>query len=535
MRLRDHYDWIVLGDDPGALLSASLASKLGLSVLVLPLQPAVQLLMAPNDDRSDESILDLETNYVPGLGSEGLWESALIRAGMAPQEQAQVLSAPSVPQILTSRCRVSLEPDRAKFKNELAREFGPSDVERVGLPAALERADSAVTEFWLGLPERLTVRLAAPPGAASTARAAEKVDFGKESAKKVAQRMTLSRLATQLARVNRDQATQKPWFSGQVSLRRWSAQSASQAEFAEFLQGVQSAITATCGSADMDLFSIMHLLSLSRSGAAFRGGMSAFREFLLRLARRNGADIPDKTECRRIFVQNGRFAGVLPSIRGSMIAANGGILGVPLEKVQSLVTVSGRSWLKGFKTPLKASGWKFTIALTLHPEAVPPGMARRVIWQEKDAPFLEIERVHPSEYGLKDRHRAIVFIRTLMPMTEESLTPAYQRLIAARLLRKATEISPFLEYHITKIFPDFRSQDVREISEIYRFQSLSEIPHELLSYEGEGLGSQSGIEGLFLSSRESFPRIGLQGGAISALEGVAWAAHRSGLAGPYQE
>ena len=35
MKLRSSYDWVVLGDDPGALLSAGLASRLGLSVLVV--------------------------------------------------------------------------------------------------------------------------------------------------------------------------------------------------------------------------------------------------------------------------------------------------------------------------------------------------------------------------------------------------------------------------------------------------------------------------------------------------------------------
>jgi len=120
----------------------------------------------------------------------------------------------------------------------------------------------------------------------------------------------------------------------------------------------------------------------------------------------------------------------------------------------------------------------------------------------------------------------------LMPMTEESLTPAYQRLISARLLRQATQISPFLEYHIKRIFPDFRAEGGRELQEAFGFKALTEIPPQLLCYAGAGTGAQSGIEGLFLSSKEAFPMMGLQGGAISALESVAWVAHRSGMAGP---
>ena len=44
MKVADHYDWVVLGDSPGALLSAGLAARLGYSVLVLPLAPGLKSL-----------------------------------------------------------------------------------------------------------------------------------------------------------------------------------------------------------------------------------------------------------------------------------------------------------------------------------------------------------------------------------------------------------------------------------------------------------------------------------------------------------
>ena len=104
-----------------------------------------------------------------------------------------------------------------------------------------------------------------------------------------------------------------------------------------------------------------------------------------------------------------------------------------------------------------------------------------------------------------------------MPMTEESLTPGFQRLKAARLLRKTTEILPFLEFHIQGIYPDFRGEGDRALQETYGFKSLSEIPAHLICYQGKGPGAQSGIEGLFLSSRESLPSMGTHGWAVSAL------------------
>jgi hypothetical protein len=530
MRLRDHYDWIVLGDDPGALLSASLAAKLGLSVLILPLYPAPSVRITGGDDRSVKSVLDLESNAIPGFGSGGLWDACLMGAGMTAQEQAQILKSGSSPQVLTPQRRVLLDSDRARFLSEVAREWGVELVESCGITDALKHADPFIEKFWLDLPDRLTLK-------ATRAELAKKTSSDQSDSpefKKAVAGTDLGKLADQLLRsAGKEKGSVRDWLSTNTTLGQWEAKN-SQFDMVEFCEGVQAAVADSQGSSQTDLFSVLHQLALSRTTGSFLGGMSAFREYLLRLARRNGADIPPKTECRQIFIQNGRFAGVLPSIRGSMIGGTGGILGVPLEYIQSMLTQSGRGWGKGFKAAPPPVGWKFTLALTLHPEAIPPGMARRVIWQEKGAPFIELERVHPSEYGQKDGSRVVLFLRTVMPMTEESLSLSYQRLISARLLRKAAQISPFLEYHIRKIYPDFRTEGTRELHEVFGFKALTEIPPQLLVYSGKGLGAQSGVEGLFLSSRESFPAMGMHGGAIAALEGVAWVAHRSGLAGPFQ-
>jgi hypothetical protein len=137
-----------------------------------------------------------------------------------------------------------------------------------------------------------------------------------------------------------------------------------------------------------------------------------------------------------------------------------------------------------------------------------------------------------------------------MPFTQESLSADYQRLVAARMLRQANELLPFLEFHVTRIYPDFRmatesknplgvapgkdkDQDQEsELKEVYGFKSLEEIPDNLIVSSGKGLGSNSGIDGLFVASEESYPDLGSFGPTVAALEGVTELAHRSGIAGP---
>ena len=76
MRLLDRYDWIVLGDDPGALLSACLAARLGLSALVLDCGERAMSVVSGSGQ-----LLDPETSTLLGLGvadaKPGLWLKCL--------------------------------------------------------------------------------------------------------------------------------------------------------------------------------------------------------------------------------------------------------------------------------------------------------------------------------------------------------------------------------------------------------------------------------------------------------------------------
>src|SRR5206468_7559154 len=113
-------------------------------------------------------------------------------------------------------------------------------------------------------------------------------------------------------------------------------------------QGVHGASAAPSagGEAEPTLADIAHALALIRTGASFAGGLTAYRELLLRIARRLGVHLPPQTECRRIFVSNGKFIGVQVSNRGNMIGASGAVLGCALGQAELSVDVSGRNLLK---------------------------------------------------------------------------------------------------------------------------------------------------------------------------------------------
>jgi hypothetical protein len=501
---------------------------------------------------SSGEYLDYESNYLLGLGDsgklEGLLSSCLTRVGILPEEKALIDVHSPISQVLTPDLRLMLLPTDSLL-GELQRELGKVTAKKLGLVQALKSVEEEFLVFWQNLPKRLTLSANRKPS----------------SIEPMTMRHLQSKLAKTLALEDRD-------------LVRWSSRKVHVSDLASFGAGLPAAAHGLlyCVSQGLDqnpsLFHFLSMLSLSRTGASFQGGMTRYRELLLNLARRQGAHIPLKTECRRIFIEKGRFMGVQVAGRANMVAAGGGVLGCLFTQAKQRMNISGVSWGMNWKyrrkKPLIPTGWKFTIALSVHPEAIPFGLSPRSVWQEEGAPFLEIEVVNPQIYsGLKCSH-TIIYLRTLLPYSKETLEPRYQRLIAARMVRQTMELLPFLEEHMVRIFPDFRrdgsgghalqlpqaggpksassasrTADVKsdenttsqedELVACYHFENLEEIFDHLLVFEGKGIGSNTGIENLYCASAESYPELGSLGPTAAALEAVAWAAHRSGLAGPF--
>lgn len=528
MKLRDHYDWVVLGDHPGALLTAGLVSKLGLTVLVLPFAPGVRAHVSKSGQ-----VMDPEPNFWPGLagsplpgkdGPPGILARCLERLGAQSSELAQVTRVGALPQVVTPGKRVAFSFEKEGLSRELNREFGVEQTERSQLVAAIEASLGETAKFWASLPERLTL---VPQDASSRKKRSGAPAGGKAPARYDDLRRKLERSVV----ARRGSPLERNWFrSGRKAsdLSGW----AGDAEWAELCAGLWHGVTLA-DEDDPALFDLMHLASVAATGAAFQGGASAYREFLLRLTRRLGAQIPEGVECRRVFVEDGKFQGVQVSTVGTMISAGGGVLGCSLAHVPEHVSVSGRHWMKQLKPAPKPVAWRFTLALTVHAEAIPSGMLPRVVWREAGAPAIEIEIVKPEDYGVtSEPGNRLVFLRTLLPFTQESLAAEYQRMTAARMLRQLTELMPFLEYHVVRVYPDFRAEN-SEISEAFGFASPDMIPENLRVIVGKGVGSRSGIEGLFVASGESFPGLGGLGGTVAAFEATAWLAHRCGLAGPF--
>lgn len=525
MRLNDHYDWIVLGHHPAALLGASLVARLGLSVLILPFAPILDQFISTGGQP-----LDPEPNYLMGLGRsgklDGLIRECLRNLKISDSDEKLIRSEECLTQVATQDSRLVFAGNESLLL-ELQRELGKPAAKQLGLVNALKYSESEFLSYWQRLPHRLTV---------SPHRKSSSPDP-----------QTLSALRRQLMKnLDNPDAGHRSWLSSKTRVSDF-AKELGRPDIIQMCAGLWHGMTSSI-SFDPTLFELLGIFSLSRTGASFKGGMTGYRQFLLELAKKQGAHVPLNTECRKIFIEKGCFSSVQVVGRANRVSGATGVLGCSMDRVLKKAVFTGKSWLRRPKEIPRPQGWRFTLALTVRKVTMPKKMTSRLVWQEKDAPPLELEVIHPADYGLPGEDSRILYARTILPYTLESLQVDYQRLIAGRMLRQLMEILPYIEHHITQIYPDFRlgghlrpssvpspvrsEIEVNEVEDVYGFSSLDSIPDNLKVYQGEGLGSTSGIQGLSVISEESYPQLGNFGGTVAALEAVARVAHRAGLAGP---
>jgi hypothetical protein len=528
--LRESYDWLVLGDHPGALLCGALVAKLGLSVLALPFGRS----FVPPRAKGGP-LLDPESAYLIGLsdsmGYPGLLARCLQRIEVrVPQPSAA--STPLLgPVVVTPSARVEFSGAIAEIDAALTREFGAECASRLGFLPALEASEGAFLQFWGGLPEMLTI--ARQPGAAVNTvenSVGNPVRDGQASAARSRPRRVGTpgtRTLDVLADVPRSNRHSRPWFAfGEMDFG---------AEARETFAGLWSALCA----GDRERFRMRDLLTvfaLSRTGGLWSGGagegIADLRAQLRTRAKELGVQFPSQVECQRVFIEGGRITGVQVSEQGPVIAVAGACVGTPLKHVAAITQVGGAQIFARMKTPPVPTGWRYTLAVSVPRALLKTADAAGpwLLYKEQGAPAIECElRSTPEGASLN--------LRTVLPFEAATLEAEYQRLLAARMFRQVSEFIPGLLDLMDPalspgpvLVPDFRRPAAPTP---YGFASLAEIPDGLLVYDGAGTGSRSGVEGLFCVSSEAYPELGSLGGVVAAVEAAAWVAHRNGIVGPF--
>jgi hypothetical protein len=476
--IKEKYDCIVIGSHPGALLAACLTAHLGLSVLILP---------SP-DQLEHEVKFDSEPNYLIGLGGnkkkDGLLYQLFDFLGVIDKVEKLVETIHTEPQVVTPQFRLSLESE-LDLNRELNRELGEALSQNFGLGEALKKTEQEHLIFWKELPKKLLVtRDKADPVIHYGLRVRDLQKIFKKKQPFFDKTIT-------------------SWLKPQMKLTQFCSQKGKGLH--DLSCGLWYALTAHHNS-NPQMFSLLHLLSLSRTGCSIKEGMGHYRKFLTELAKSMGVNVLTDVTCEGLRVEGRQVTGVRLGAKKEFIPTRAVVLGCSLMKIPRVYASMKKSWALRRKMAERPQGWRYTLALTVNRGAIPERVKKRMIWQEAGAPPLEFEQ-HNSPEGKEDQ--CLLHLRTQVPFTKESLESAFQKRIGKRMVKQAAELFPFLEDQTQNI--EFG---------IKNYSSLEAIPDTALIYGSEGIGSSAGISGLYVASHQSYPELGSLGPTVAAVESV---------------
>jgi len=492
LEFRSHYDWLVLGDHPAGLFSLALLSSMGKSCLWLPLDEKP---LGSFYSKSGQCF-DPESSYQLGISNSSRYPGVLSQTLSDLNYSFEKRFHPDgALQVLTNRLRIDCDLNTLEFLKVLEQELGEEGLSQLELASAIEQVEPFIHSFWKSYPEKFLAQKHKPK---SSIKLYEDAFFSE-------------------------------FYSSKNGIKSWASNKNKvshlnddlKGSYGDFLTGVFNGVTQLHDQ-DPRLFELLHLLCLSKTGGILRGGMTRFRAFLKQVAIDHGATILDQASCRRVFVDHQKLIGVQVAGLGKMISVNHGLLSGPIQKLIDLFHFSGKSDLSLVKKPLKPQGVKLTLALTVKTHGVSPGVKRRLIWKEKNAPAIEFEFADPIDYYYKQKGLKFLFIRSVVPFSHHSLNRESQRVFLLRMLKKTQDIFPFIGNHIVRIFPnvtkDQKTEVYNELKEAFPFSCLEQVPHQLCVYDEKGLGSETGIEGLSLASNESYPELSSLGGFVAVME-----------------
>lgn len=489
MKFQNEYDWAVIGEHPAAVLSGCIAARLGYSVLMLPYSPG---LASRTIDQSQvfEPESSFFTGWIQHPQKVAFFQSLL--AWLAGDIEHPLLqeTVTTRTQLLTRTLRADLQDSLDQLSQSLLDNSGNANI------------SAFFRQRLLSLSSILTLNASVSPDLFVSEDWNEKVS---------------SLLEGHRASKRRYLKT----FNRREVINVLRQKTLSQNELLVDL--IQSVEKDSEGRSDDDaLQTLFRAFFLEHQGVAIPGGIRTLHNLLAEIAKQWGVQRAHVYQMERMFIDKDRFVGFQmkdESERGKLVSVKGGILGCSLDHAKPLITGDGKTTRTLLKKSPEPLGWRFTISIRVDRKGIPFGLGRRSIWVEPGAPHLEIEVVDPSVYSLKGSSDAcIVFLRTVLPFKQFSLDPVYRRKTAARMFEVAREQIPFFDRHVLDTYPNENTPDTQDP---YAFEKIEAIPENLRVIDQNGVGSQSGVQGLFVATGESYPELGSFGAYLSGIQAVS--------------
>jgi len=304
--------------------------------------------------------------------------------------------------------------------------------------------------------------------------------------------------------------------------------------------GLGALAALSSGFAPVDLNAVVQARSydLARRGLfRLEGGLTALQALFLDRIGTSSGEVRDKLTPVELVMKRGRVAGLRVRPRDETIGLDHLIWAGPVAGLVQICGDKASRKLKEVAAGMRPSCYRYTLCLLLRPDALPQGMAARVIAVRDPAQPLIEDNALSITVGAEDRQRAHV------PMWVECLVPAaaasgegYLAVLRARLKERIGRILPFFERHLLVLAsphdglpPELSAAEpsLEPPEPIPATPMAPALASDLPRALAVGMAPHAtGIKNLYLASVENLPGLGREGEFVSA-----WGAARL-IAGP---
>ncbi|MBI2606723.1 MAG: hypothetical protein HYW49_11655 [Deltaproteobacteria bacterium] len=271
-----------------------------------------------------------------------------------------------------------------------------------------------------------------------------------------------------------------------------------------------------------------------------RSGSEALKADLARVIRVHGGDIKKGISADSLVADRDRLLGVLLTSHDGIVTADHVVVGCAHKRLYSTLPPPMRdsAVMRGL-TRIQPSLWRFSISVGVRKQAIPVGSTSLMVRiADFEAPLSEDNLISiqivpelrsgagASESGLRESDVTRILLTALVPYRASSLDYRYLRRLAGRMLRALFEVMPFSDEHVVSLTPDFL-KDEDAIRKYYSFRGLDWMPEELIHYYVQGhrgaqdfwsIAVKSGIPNLYFVGRPIWPSLGTYGEILSAME-----------------
>lgn len=463
-----HYDVIVAGLGPGALLAGALLAKRGLRVLALDQSPPEAVRQGPWAFPSHDHLLS-------GFDDPLLLASALDELTVHPGRRRAIRR--SGIQVLLPRLRAEIAPEPQELEREVVRELGEESEAVLHLMDALREEAGRLALAWQ-------------------------------------QRRSTLPSPSLFQRVGRRFGRERALFDGGLgTLGQLLDQSGLSPHARVFITAPLTAFGHVVDPENLPVPVAAHLLLSARAGAyRAQGTREPLKDLLLHRLMELHGERSESDHIAEIHFSWGKATEVVLAGHDRAYECDHVLWGASYDALVETLPESLQGRYTSPMADLQPEYGRFCVHLAVHGRGIPEGMADHLVSVlDPEAPLLDGNLMQVSVSPSGDERWApaaqrAMTLSTPVRLTDDADTPAAQAELAQRLLAHLRTFAPFVDDHLVGVWTAPADRALPSTRALWTARQVgAACPRDL------GPGPRLPHWNLFHCGREAYPLLGFEG------------------------